>query len=97
MNAAEYLQAVSGGSTVPLRVSLLPEASWDPQLKAEMVANGFAAFEEAALDRRVDDVTLSDVGNPMDATDTARADGRWSLYPSWCPRRLPTPTRTDYP
>ena len=60
MNTADYLQAVAGGSTVPLRLSLLPEASWDPQLKAEMVTNGFAAFEEAGLDRLVNDVIASD-------------------------------------
>ena len=70
MNAADYLQAASGGSTVRLRVSLLPEASWDPQLKAEMVTNGFAAFEEAALERLVDDVATSDEGDPTAAADT---------------------------
>jgi len=62
MSAADYLQAVASGSTVPLRAALVPEASWDPQLRSQMLANGFAAFEEAALDQLVDDVTA---GNPV--------------------------------
>lgn len=66
MNADDYLRAASAGGTVPLRVSLLPDASWDPRLKVAMVANGFAAFEEAALDRLVSDVITSDQPDTSD-------------------------------
>jgi len=57
MNADDYLSAISGGSSVRLRIGHLPEASWDPHLRAAMVANGFAAFEEAALDQLVASIT----------------------------------------
>ena len=57
MSADDYLHAVSTGSTIPLRGRLLPEATWDPQLKPSMLANGHAAFEEADLDQLVTDAT----------------------------------------
>ena len=49
MSTDDYRQAVAAGSTIPLRLSMLPDASWDQTLKPAMTANGFAAFEEAAL------------------------------------------------
>lgn len=49
MSTDDYRQAVAAGSTIALRLSVLPDASWDQSLKPAMAANGFAAFEEAAL------------------------------------------------
>ena len=49
MSTDDYRHAVSAGSIIPLRASMLPDASWDQTLKPAMAANGFAAFEEAAL------------------------------------------------
>ena len=48
MSTDDYRQAVAR-STIPLRLSMLPDASWDQTLKPAMTANGFGAFEEAAL------------------------------------------------